>query len=301
LLSLSLFAPTLLLAWLVRGRQWAVVAIPAPLLLLISTAIVLGAAGAIYHVYNETRLNLRRLERTFAQVRAGEAAIEELSDIGGVFAPLVMQLQDLLRDMRRQKGEAVQAEGEIRQRIAQRTSGMERLIGSLRVQANRDALTGLYNRRMLENHLGTMIDEGRSAGSDLCLLMMDLDNFKVLNDTLGHPAGDELLRSIGQLIRSAIREQDLGFRCGGDEFVVVLQGAGPSCGKGMAERLISLVDALGRTLKTPKPIGMSAGVCAVSEWPGVDAKELLAMADEKLYQIKGRRKAKSATVAPEAA
>lgn len=299
-LFLILFVSTLLLAQIVRGKPWAQVVIPAPLLLLVSAIIVLGTAGIIHYMYNETRVNLRRLQHTLAQVRDGNAAIEELSNIRGYFTPLVIQIQDLLRDMRRQKGEAVQAEQEIRQRIAQRTSGMERLIGSLRVQANRDALTGLYNRRMLENHLGTMIDEARNTGSDLCLLMMDLDNFKILNDTLGHPAGDELLRSVGQLIRSHIREQDLGFRCGGDEFVIVLQAAGPACGKDMAERLISLVDAIGRTIRTPKPIGMSAGVCAISESPGVGAKELLAMADEKLYETKAKRKG-NAAVATEAA
>ena len=130
----------------------------------------------------------------------------------------------MLRDSRRKRAEAAALEHETRQRIANRTDALERTIGSLRQQATRDVLTGLFNRRMLEEYLPQAVKRCKEARIGLCLLMIDVDHFKLLNDTLGHAAGDELLKTIGQLIRSTIREKDLAFRCGGDEFVVQLEG-----------------------------------------------------------------------------
>src|SRR5262249_45911491 len=156
-------------------RHWSSIPIPITILALTATAAILAAIGAIYHYYNETRTNLHRLEQLLTEVRAGQATIDELSSIGGIHASILLHIQDLLRDMLRPKGEVFKAEHEMRHRLAQRTSAMERLIGSLRVQANRDSLTGLYNRRMLEKHLGTVLEEARATANDLCLLILDLD------------------------------------------------------------------------------------------------------------------------------
>ncbi|HEX2970985.1 MAG TPA: GGDEF domain-containing protein [Tepidisphaeraceae bacterium] len=236
------------------------------------------------------RRSLGKLDQVLVDVRAGEAPIDELAGVRGPLSPLAESIQEILRELRQQKAELAAVEQEIRQRIAQRTHALERVIGSLRHQANRDALTGLYNRRMLNEHLREVVEQAKEAGSDLCLMMLDLDNFKTLNDTRGHAAGDEVLRTIGQIIRSSIREQDLAFRCGGDEFTLVLPDCGAEAGQALARRLVSLIDALGRTLKTPKPLGVSIGLINLSEASDEDLQALLAEADKRLYGVKAGRK-----------
>lgn len=167
---------------------------------------------------------------------------------------------------------------------------MERLISSLRVQANRNALTGLYNRRMFDQHVATVVDQTQSAGGEICLIMLDLDNFKLLNDTLGHGAGDEFLRAVGQLIRSGTREQDMAFRCGGDEFVIVLPGASLDSARAIAQRLAWLINALGRTHKLERHVGVSAGVAAISEVSPPTIGTLIQEADRRLYESKQSRR-----------
>jgi diguanylate cyclase (GGDEF)-like protein len=126
---------------------------------------------------------------------------------------------------------------------------------------------------------------------DLCVLMIDVDNFKPLNDTLGHAAGDDLLRAIGQLIRSAIRGEDVGFRVGGDEFVVLLPGAGADAGQSLAGRLTSLVDQLAKTLKVAKPPRLSVGLSTLKNLQNCSPESLLEDADRALYNVKKARHA----------
>src|SRR6187200_1774560 len=99
-------------------------------------------------------------------------------------------LQDLLREIRQQRCEIATLKDEMRQRVAQRTDALERTIGTLRHQATRDPLTGLFNRRFLDQYLPQVVQRSTSQGMDVAVLMCDLDHFKLLNDTLGHAAGD---------------------------------------------------------------------------------------------------------------
>jgi diguanylate cyclase (GGDEF)-like protein len=243
----------------------------------------------------------RRLTRLLPLIRSGAAPIEELTLLGGgiVRVGVVDEIQNLLHDLREQRREIAKLEEEMRQRLATRTSALERQIGTLRLQASRDALTGLFNRRMFEGYLDKLIGQCRTEKIDLSVLMIDVDNFKILNDTLGHAAGDELLRSIGQLIRSGVREQDAPFRFGGDEFVIVMPGCGPPPATGLAQRLSDLVDGLARTLRVPQKPRLSIGVTALSDLdPAVTAHQMMAQADRQLYEIKAARKASRVTVNP---
>ena len=224
------------------------------------------------------------------RVQRGEVPIEQLAEVGGGLVSLVPAVQELARELRQQRAATAELELEIRQRVANRTDALERTIGTLRQQATRDALTGLFNRRFLDQYLPQCVVRHVKEKRDLCLLMMDLDNFKVLNDTLGHAAGDDLLRAIGQLIRSAARGEDVAFRCGGDEFVVLLPGYGADAARALAERLTSLVDALGRTLKVPLPPRLAAGMATLSACPDPTPGGLLAEADRCLYEVKRARK-----------
>ena len=231
-----------------------------------------------------------KLTQLLTKVRGGELPIDELSSIEGGVKPLAKLAHDLLRNLREERRKTAQLEHEMRDRIAHRTEALERMIGSLRQQATRNALTGLFNRRMLDQHLPELMTTCRESGNELCVLTIDVDNFKLLNDTLGHAEGDNLLRSIGQLIRSTVRQNDAAFRCGGDEFLIALPGTEPPAAKILADRLISLVDALTQTLKlNPRP-RLSIGHARLFGLAEPTPEALLSEADRSLYEEKSRRK-----------
>ncbi len=131
-------------------------------------------------------------------------------------------------------------------------------------QASHDALTDLVNRREFESMLGTMLHTARTRSLHHAMLYIDLDQFKVVNDTCGHQAGDELLRQLSAILMSSMRQSDLLARLGGDEFGVLLDG----CNIGQAERIaVQILDAIrafrfswqGRLFS----ISASIGVCAI--------------------------------------
>jgi diguanylate cyclase (GGDEF)-like protein len=153
-----------------------------------------------------------------------------------------------------------------------------------------DGLTGLFNRRMLDHELPAIIDKCRAQDVDLALLMTDIDYFKNLNDTLGHAAGDELLRAIAQITRSTLRDGDRAFRCGGDEFVILLIGVTPKMTQEITDRLTSLADRFAQTFRvTPSP-RMSIGMSLLSDMPNATPEILLQAADKALYDVKAIRK-----------
>lgn len=251
-------------------------------------SLVSGCWGAITR-WRDYTVPLNRLVHLLPQARMNEVPIEELTPIKGGMAPLVPLIQDLLRDLRRERVQNTILQEEIRQRIANRTDALERAIGTLKQQATRDVLTGLSNRRALDTQLPALFKQCKLSGADLVVLMIDVDYFKTLNDTLGHAAGDELLKQIGQLIRSSTRQTDYAFRCGGDEFVVVLPNATPAVGRRLAERLRSLVDGLAKTLRVPNAPQLSIGVASMNVTNAASEVELLAEADKALYAVKAAR------------
>jgi diguanylate cyclase (GGDEF)-like protein len=151
----------------------------------------------------------------------------------------------------------------------------------LRHEATHDTLTGLPNRRAFRRRLAREID----AGERFALILCDMDNLKLVNDTHGHEAGDRALQLLAAALRSELRRSDEAYRLGGDEFGVVL----PEASRLDAERVMRrLRDAVGSgVLETGDRIDASFGV-AVHE-PGDDPKRLVARADEALYQAKRRR------------
>jgi diguanylate cyclase (GGDEF)-like protein len=233
----------------------------------------------------------RALAELLPAVQRGEAAVEQLADLdAGELKPIACLVVGLVRELRQQRTATAELENEIRQRVANRTDALERTIGTLRQQATRDALTGLFNRRFLDQYLPQCVQRHLKEHRDLCLLMLDLDNFKLLNDTLGHAAGDDLLRDVGQLIRSTARGDDVAFRCGGDEFVVLLPGYGADAGLILGDRLSSLVDALGRTLKVPAAPRLAIGIASLADVSDPTPSGLLKEADRRLYAVKRSRK-----------
>ncbi|MGB7156989.1 MAG: diguanylate cyclase [Tepidisphaeraceae bacterium] len=254
---------------------------------------MVGGVAIILAAWRITRMRwgrpMREMSDLVARIRVGDAPIEELSSIRGGPRVIVPVVQELLRELRQQQRELATLNEEMRQRVAQRTDALERTIGTLRHQATRDSLTGLFNRRFLDQYLPQVVRNSDERGMELTVVMGDLDHFKKLNDTLGHAAGDDLLRSVGQIIRSTVRGEDVPFRFGGDEFLIVMPGSMMEQGRALAGRLSSLIDALGRTIKVPQQPRLSFGVACLTDAQARTPEGLMSLADKALYECKRKR------------
>lgn len=260
----------------------------------LALAIIVPGTWAVIYRRNHWARPRDQFVELLQRWREGGASIEELSTVGGGIAPAVPLVQELLKEIRTQRGQILTLESEMRQRVAQRTDALERAIGALRQQAARDPLTGLFNRRMMTETLPRLIGECKAANSELCLLMADIDYFKLLNDTRGHAAGDQFLRAVAQIARSSLREQDWAFRCGGDEFVFVLPHCNAENAKAIIARITSLMDALAKTSRvTPMP-RLSIGLATLSQASHANVDGLLEAADRALYELKSARPARAA-------
>ncbi len=167
-------------------------------------------------------------------------------------------------------------------------AALRREIAEYRRLASVDPLTGLGNRRYLDERLAEEVDRARrELTSAFAVLLVDLDGFKAINDQLGHAAGDDTLRWVAAFLNANTRDHDVCFRTGGDEFVVLLPGADREGAALMAQRMRRRLEraCAGRTM----PVGMSIGVAS---WPddGAGAERLLSVADERMYCDKATRK-----------
>ncbi len=167
--------------------------------------------------------------------------------------------------------------------------------------ANIDELTGLANRRRANAALQEEFTRALESRANLSLILLDVDNFKLYNDTYGHPAGDEVLRKLASIMLSVTgRARELVARFGGEEFLILLPGASAEAADRAAERLRLLVEATGIPHGAPGAgpvITVSQGLITVLPAPGMDAYELIARADEALYAAKQDGRNRVATVA----
>ncbi|MCG8684745.1 MAG: GGDEF domain-containing protein [Desulfobacterales bacterium] len=158
---------------------------------------------------------------------------------------------------------------------------------SLRQQAIRDPLTGLYNRRYLLETMEHEISRSSRKKSEMGLMMIDLDYFKKFNDTYGHDIGDFILAEFGRLIQLIIREEDIACRYGGEEFTLMLPETGKNDTLKVAEKIRNHIQAhkFYFNNKSYAPITLSIGI-AVFPHDGKTTSTLLKQADEALYQAK---------------
>jgi diguanylate cyclase (GGDEF)-like protein/PAS domain S-box-containing protein len=162
----------------------------------------------------------------------------------------------------------------------------KRLASELAHQASHDALTGLANRRVFEQSLESLADGGHASDLPITLGLIDLDQFKVVNDTSGHAAGDALLQQVAETIQSCVRESDLVVRLGGDEFAVMLRRCDARQGARIAELIRAEIERITFTWGDSSfRIGASIGVVPVDEVPG-DLDEVLRQADAACFAAK---------------
>jgi diguanylate cyclase (GGDEF)-like protein len=188
--------------------------------------------------------------------------------------------------------------------LANQAAGALR-VGQLYQQARdtalRDGLTGLYNRRAFDEHLKQAIGrEGRQEGGKFALLLLDIDHFKKLNDTYGHPAGDAALRHTATLLHGHLRTADQDARFGGEEFAVIVAGAGEAGALNMAERIRHGIEK-GQVIFDGARLSVTVSI-GVAVWPrdGLSGPELVVAADRALYAAKqgGRNRVVVATAVP---
>lgn len=173
---------------------------------------------------------------------------------------------------------------ELEQRVQMRTQMLHEAHLEMQKMAMQDPLTGLANRSALLEALRSAIDADAAHGEGPVLLLMDLDGFKAINDSLGHSAGDQVLVTVGERIRSAVRTSEVVARLGGDEFAIVMPAASADQADNVAQRILAEVaepiEVPGRSIRCGASIGLSVG------GSGQTPEDMLMEADVAMYASK---------------
>ncbi len=166
--------------------------------------------------------------------------------------------------------------------------------------ATRDALTGLYNQRMFWELLEYEVERAKRRKYEFALLMIDIDNFKVINDTYGHIFGDEFLKEFARFLEETFRREDIVARYGGDEFAVILPYTSQEEALKTAKRLLERLENFSVQAPDGKPVKATVSI-GVAVYPvhGRDAKELFKVADSTMYRIKAEGKNRVSLPLPE--
>ncbi len=276
-----------------------------------------GEAGDSMYVLEKGRVELAFGDGTEGKVLGSGELFGELVFILGNH-PRSATARVMTRSrLRKIDGEAVEELFELEPRLMvdlfRRTcryllSSEERLIGSLRrknqelartldylrrtqeevdyheLKANTDDLTGLYNRRCFDAQLGKFLERAESSAGTLALVFVDLDNFKAVNDTYGHAAGDQVLRNVGEILKGASRSSDLPCRFGGDEFALILADIDSATGERRAEDVRQRINAAPPVAAAAVRVTASIGGTLLRH--GETASELFERSDRLLYQAK---------------
>ncbi len=154
-------------------------------------------------------------------------------------------------------------------------------------QATHDALTGIYNRRAIFEHLEAQLARARRHSQPLSVILLDVDHFKEFNSSYGHLAGDTVLKAVASRMEDCLREYDYIGRYGGEEFLVVLDNVSNEIATKTAERLRSSVSADTITFASKQlAVTISAGVAVVENCSNIDPDEIISAADQELYKAK---------------
>lgn len=244
--------------------------------------------------------NLRQAIRTFAQCLGSAVSADQKADVGveESLGDLISALSAKDTDRIRREAFTVvkQVRGAIKarrerekeqlQQLGERLQCLRSELTEAKTQAATDPLTQLSNRASFDAHLERLSDLGLLFGHPPCLLMIDIDHFKAVNDKFGHPGGDEVLKETAKsLVRAFLRKQDFVARYGGEEFAVLLVDTHASGAKMLAERAATALRERPIIHEDREiPVTISVGVASLV--PGEGAASWLRRADAALYQAK---------------
>jgi len=238
--------------------------------LAVVAGLLLGVTAIAYRLALLIVRPLERLTKGAAEVAEGDLAVDlptatgEVGDLTYVFNHMVGRLRQSRQDL-----------DAVNETLRQQNEELER-------QSASDSLTGLSNRRILTQRLSEELLRAQRQSHSFTVLMLDVDHFKKYNDAHGHPAGDEVLKKVANILRNCTRAGDCTARYGGEEFAVLLSGKGGDTALQLAERIrerVAAEDFVGGT------VTISGGI---AEFPahGHTAEAVISSADEALYEAK---------------
>ena len=236
---------------------------------------------------------VRRAHKVYEQLVGRSARARYVALQAGHELAQAQRERDVARDSHRSVEDDRRRLVQLNQALRAQAQETEMLHVRLREQALRDPLTGLHNRRYLFEMSPGLLDLARRQASGLCVVLIDLDHFKLLNDTYGHHAGDAVLQRFATLLAQMLRRSDVVCRHGGEEFVAVMPDIDADGAQAMLGRLLEAYQAqqqdIGRR-KLPS-CSFSAGI-AVFPTHGSSLEQLLSRADRALYSAKARGRAR---------
>ncbi|MBS0395438.1 MAG: EAL domain-containing protein [Proteobacteria bacterium] len=242
--------------------------------LLVLLVIVVAMGFGIVGPARRLLIATRRLGAGELDVRVPRGGIRELDELAGAFNVMAAALHESREALREQHAA-------LEQRVSERTA-------QLRYLANHDWLTGLPNRRDLERHLAVLIERVEAGRAACALLYLDIDNFKTMNDTLGHGFGDRVLRQIAQRLHAIAGERAFLARLGGDEFTIVVEGVDSGhAAETFADEIIAGFRQPVRTDGRELLVSVSIGIALCPDH-GRSAEALLQAADSALFHAKDR-------------
>lgn len=210
---------------------------------------------------------------------------DELAQTAAAFNQMSQQLWRLAEERARQGAELAALNRDLERRVSERTMELARVNQELKYRSLHDPLTGLPNRLLLQDRLEQMLKRaGRSAGA-AAVMIMDLDGFKDVNDTLGHPAGDALLQALAGNLSATLRQSDTVARLGGDEFAFLCPDTTPGSLPALATKIL---EAVARPVPWGDRILSARASIGISVFPdhGQTGTELLRCADLAMYAAK---------------
>lgn len=229
-----------------------------------------------------------RLGRSLRRLHEGLTDLAATSSTPPELASLVRTVSELQQDLKHWRNEASRLRHSVEHQVDSRTRRAALAERKAQRDADTDPLSGLENRRALERDLPELLTHAARDGSELSLLVVDVDNFKALNDQHGHRTGDELISFVGELIRGSLRRgQDRGVRYGGDEFVLILSHTTTEEARHVANRLCALFAQRARSFaKLRDQLRLSIGIASLQANGTPDAERLLRLADAAMYLAK---------------
>ena len=163
---------------------------------------------------------------------------------------------------------------------------MHKLILMLAQRAQIDGLTGLWNRRHFDSRLRDAVADAFRHDRPLSLAMLDIDNFKSVNDSFGHPAGDQVLIEIGKVLKRECRTADIACRFGGDEFTIIMPGTSPSDATVLCERIRRSLAETPWPKHPERPVTTSIGICGADGAVDAAPEQWIELTDKNLYAAK---------------
>jgi diguanylate cyclase (GGDEF)-like protein len=252
-----------------------------------------------YEVVRRLVKPIHRLASAARAFAAGELDTRVPADRRDELGELNEAFNGMADELAGSHNQLVKLNAELEDRVLQRTTSLEEANGQLRDMAVRDSLTGLYNRRHFSELIERLFAEATRYQTDLTCLMLDLDNFKRVNDSLGHQTGDRLLQMTAEVIRESVRESDIPVRFGGDEFVVLLPRTSSADARSLAERMLrNFRDVLAKEVPEANIASLSIGLASREEDQPMQAMDLVHLADEALYLAKAGGKNRITVLRP---